>query len=56
MGDNTAELKITKKFLEIVLIFRNILICFLLRQGNIDANSHSYLRKFCSSMSGKDAK
>ena len=28
----------------------------LLRQGKIDANSHSYLRKFCSSMSEKDAK
>ena len=40
----------------LILFFRNILMYFLLRQGKIDANSHSYLRKFCSSMSEKDAK
>jgi len=40
----------------LILFFRNILMYFLLRQGKIDANSLSYLRKFCSSMSEKDAK
>jgi len=47
----------------LILFFRNILMYYLpdssqvlLRQGKIDANSHSYLRKFCSGMSEKDAK
>jgi hypothetical protein len=40
----------------LILFFRNILMYFLLRQGKIDTNSHSYLRKFCGGMSEKDAK
>ena len=39
----------------LILFFRDIMMYFLLRQDKIDANSTSYLREFCSSLSEKDA-